>query len=176
MPELNRAWYAVHTNAKAEPSVTAAIEAMGIGVLYPLCSWWVKHNHRREMRMGPLFPRYLFAEFDVQSEFWQRITREPGVVGLLGMTEGRRVPQPINQKKMADLIEICRIHAGAIPLVDENEKTEISKGDRVVVAEGPFQAYRGLVKKAAGDRLGVMFDMMNLKKPIMLRREALVRE
>lgn len=175
MPERSPAWYAIHTNAKCEPLVTVAINEMGMPALLPMCSWWVKHNHRQEQRMGPLFPRYLFSEFDL-TDHWQRITREPGVVTILGMAENRGRPQAIAPAAIERIKQLVRVHQGAIPLDDEKKKIPLAKGDRVAVIDGPLAGYRGLVSVDKKERLSVMLDMMHLKKPIPIPRDALVRE
>ena len=58
-------WYAVNTKARCEAFACASLDRLGVEVFLPMLNEQKVIGGSRHSMTSPLFPRYLFAKFDV---------------------------------------------------------------------------------------------------------------
>jgi transcriptional antiterminator RfaH len=113
-----------------------------------------RHARKTELIHAPLFPRYLFVEFDIEEARWRAINGTRGVVGML--SKGSR-PIPVRRGTVEELIA-RRDDSGAIPLSALSLFTE---GTQVRITSGPFTGQLAKVQcLSARDRVVVLLNFM----------------
>jgi len=160
-------WYAVYTRAGDEERTASNLRAGSIETFAP---------RRRERRMNrvtckfadvvkPLFPRYLFARFNVEEALWRvRYTR--GVHSVVSFGAG---PSAVRD----DLIELLREHGGEDGVMQASE--EFHEGDRVRISEGPFKNFEGVFSGRMKDneRVRILLSAVSYQSHIIIDRDAL---
>ena len=62
-------WYTLNTRPHHERSAELNLERLGVETLYPQLKQTKVIRRRRQTRTGPLFPGYLFARFDIGTQY-----------------------------------------------------------------------------------------------------------
>lgn len=114
-------------------------------------------NHRSGGRFvsktTPLFPGYVFVQFDPAATAWRAVNSTRGVTRLIG--DGRGVPVPLPEAFMAALIDRC----DASGIFQNNQAFE--EGSDVRIIAGPFaQSIAQIEKSDANGRLSVLLEIM----------------
>lgn len=165
--EEQAAWYAVYTKAGDEERAASNLRAGCIETFAP------RRRERRKDRLRgkpayvvkPLFPRYLFARFNVEKALGRvRYTR--GVHSVVSFGEG---PSPIRD----DLIELLREQGGEDGVVQVGR--ELHAGDRVRISEGPFKNFEGVFTGRMKDdeRVRILLSAVNYQSHVIIDRDAL---
>lgn len=104
----------------------------------------------------PLFPGYLFVQFDPARHGWQAVNSTRGITRLL--LNDPRAPSPLPAQFMAGMLARCDRDGLLLP--PEN----IEAGDRIRVISGPFADLVTTVDSLDNDqRLRVLIDLMGQK-------------
>src|SRR5262245_17234767 len=122
-------WYAIQTHSKQEARAAYNLTAWGIETLYPQfkerrVNEWTKIALYTPK---PLFPRYLFAKFEV-GEMYHKIRFTRGITRIVAFGG---IPTPVDQ----DIIAIIRSRITNDGFVNLYEK--INKSDKLLIKEGP---------------------------------------
>lgn len=134
-----RQWYVLHTRLKQEERANKNLRSWGVETLH------AKVRTRRFNKFTgtptyitePLFPRYLFARFNVREQLTKiRFTR--GVHHVVCFGES---PAPVDQ----EIIEIIRAHIDENGFVKEND--ELKPEDKVVISAGPLRNLIGIFER-----------------------------
>ena len=109
------------------------------------------------------FPGYVLIEMDMNDNTWHLVKDCPRVMGFIGGTPEN--PAPITPKE-ADTI-LNRLNT------NENKprpKTLFEPGEEVLVIDGPFTEFRGLVEKVDYEksRLQLTVNVFNRPTPVEL--------
>ena len=72
MKDRNR-WYVVHTQPNRENRAAMNLRRQGFSAYLPIFQRTRRHARRTETVSRPLFPRYMFVEFDRNREPWRSI-------------------------------------------------------------------------------------------------------
>jgi transcriptional antiterminator RfaH len=104
----------------------------------------------------PLFPGYIFVQFDRSSQHWPAINATRGVTRLL--LNDPRKPEPLAPQFMAGLLARC----------DDREVLQapdsLTTGDRIRVISGPFAEIVSTVESLEKDqRIQLLIDLMGQK-------------
>ncbi len=147
-------WYAIYTKPKAEDSTARLLANAGIEVLNPKIR--VKKYVRKKYAeaIEQLFPCYVFANFDTSTHSHMiRYTR--GVKYVVGKE------QPLV------------VHAEIIDAIRERTKDGIvqpetdhySRGDKVMIKEGPFKDFYGIFERhiSGKDRAMILLEALYVK-------------
>ena len=86
-------WYVVHTRPFAEMVSAVNLSRLGYPICYPCFHKTTRHARRSTKSLAPLFPRYMFVNFDITRERWRRINSTRGVVRLIMQGE-KPLPVP----------------------------------------------------------------------------------
>jgi len=131
-PRVTR-WYALQTKPKHEKTVSALLEGKGYTHFLPLYQSWHRSAGRMRGVLLPLFPGYVFCQFDRNHRLPILIT--PGVFGIVGASNG---PEPIPDEELAVFQTAC---SSGLPV---SPWPYLERGDRVRVEFGPLQGAEGI--------------------------------
>ncbi|MDU8914013.1 transcription termination/antitermination protein NusG [Aestuariicoccus sp. MJ-SS9] len=108
----------------------------------------------------PLFPGYIFVQFDPEHPGWQAIGYTRGISRLV-LSDIRR-PRSLPASFMSGLIERCDERGAITPL-----EADFHVGDRIRVLAGPFSEIVSTIEKLEpGERLRILIDLMGRKVPV----------
>ena len=134
-------WYVLHTKSRFENVVNEGLIKKSKEVFLPKVTVRSKRRDRKTLIKVPLFPGYVFVKTDLKNHEQIEIVKTVGVVRFIGNTEGP-IPVP------ADAIESLKIMvAGDSSLITGSH---FKKGDRVIVAAGPFIGVTGFFVRYRG--------------------------
>jgi len=158
-------WYVVQTQPFAEVRATTHLRRQGYRVFCPCYRKIIHHARRRTIALQPLFPSYLFLQFDISRDRWRSVNGTRGVVRLLAHGEH---PNPVPR----GVVEPLQAHTGADGALDWAPSLEV--GQIVRVAEGPFAELVGKLKRLDADgRVCVLLDLLGRSVPVSLHCGAL---
>ena len=99
-----------------------------------------------------LFPGYVFIKANLNSDAYNVINSIPKVMGFLG---GKNNPQPVEEKKMKDILAL--INNESI----ESGKSQIFEiGETLSVIEGPFESFSGNVEDFDAEKQKVRISIL----------------
>ena len=149
-------WYVVQTQSRAEERALWHLENQGFHCFLPRLRRLTKHARRSKAVLEPLFPRYLFAQLDLNAAAWRSINGTRGVVSLLanGPTPVP-VPDGLVERLLADSDE-----AGVTPL---SALGVFWRGRRVRISSGVFRDQFAEVEAVLAkgrDRVSVLLNLL----------------
>ena len=127
-------WYVAKTKARKEAWALRNLEQWGIEVFAPQ----ILRPDGRGRRWEPLFPGYIFCQFDPESPLAPIVRWSPGVSYLLGTSDGpNRVPY-----------DVIRYLDDRVTWWNEGGyQTPFQSGERVVVQQGPMMGLEGIFQR-----------------------------
>jgi len=148
-------WYAIYTKPGKEDTIAYRLEGIGIEVLNPKIKLKKYRRNKLAEVVEPLFPCYLFANFE-KEKYAHMITYTRGVRYIVGKTN----PIVVHDEIIDTIKE--GMEAGNIIVV---QPRKFSKGERVLVKEGPFKDFYGIFEKETRgpERVMVLLDMIHCK-------------
>ncbi len=144
---MAKKWYAIQTYAGSEMSVKRAIEnifrQMGaeekLGeILVPTEDVIEVKNGEKKITERSLYPGYVFANLDLDTEVWHKIQSLPKVSRFIG--EAKK-PTPLGEKDIKLILEKAQQKAAPKP------KISFDVGESVRITEGPFANFTGVVEE-----------------------------
>lgn len=117
-------WYVVRTKANAEWKVTQSLVNRGLQTFLPVRRRPSKQKGRKQIEI-PLFPGYVFAQFDLHATL--PVLTCPGVVHILC---NGTVPEPVDPAEMHALQSVSRVAQSveSVPVFTNGQKVKISGG------------------------------------------------
>lgn len=147
---LRPLWYAVHTRARHEKTVSEQLRRKGVENFLPLYRTfrrWKNGDHRVEL---PLFPGYTFVRIVLQDRL--EVLKATGVVRLVGRN-GR--PVPVEDREVENLRQALDAGVNAAP------HPYLTVGRRVLITAGPLAGHEGiLVRRKNGMRVVLSVDLI----------------
>ena len=132
-----KSWYAVNTKAQCEVSARASLDRLGVEVFLPMMREREVLRGKRGPMISPLFPRYLFAKFDVSSHL-RAVTYARGVKSIVTFGSG---------PSMVDETIIQAIRSQATDGVIELSEDRFSSGQIVRIQEWPLCGLEAVFEK-----------------------------
>lgn len=162
-------WYAVYTQPHREMTAREHLERQGFEVVAPRYMKRRRHARRVEDVPVPLFPRYIFACFDVEDSAWRVIRSTRGVVEIVrrGLDP---LPVPIGIVEEIDrrLDEADCMHLA--------EKSGLNPGDRIRIESGPFAEYEAIFQSLRDeDRIVALLSLLGREVRAEVPIEAVMR-
>ena len=153
-------WYAVNTKTRCEAIACASLERHGVETFFPML------RERKVLRgkcgptISPLFPRYLFAKFDVSSQL-RAVTYARGVRNIVTFGGGPSI---------VDESIIQAIRSQATDGVIELSEDRFSPGQIVRIQDGPLCGLEAVFeKKLAGtSRAVLLLKAMSFQARVIL--------
>lgn len=150
----DRAWYLILTKSRQERIAVDNLERQQYETYLPLLDVRRRKDGEFVVTSEPMFPRYLFISLSDTVDNWGPIRSTRGVAGLV-----RFGGQP---SKVPDaLIQCLRENS-----VEQSKRTSsapsFTKGDRVIIMEGPFAGYEAIFEAAnSQQRVSVLLNIVD---------------
>ncbi len=136
-------WYACYTRARAEKQVAKFLQQRGIESYLPLVARQRQWKDRKKIVPFPLFPSYVFGRFSLGDV--HAVLTTPGVSTIV-RAQGQ--PAPVAEHELANVRRFAE--AIARTGIEPESRPLIAEGQRVRVAEGPFEGVEGIVIESRG--------------------------
>jgi len=138
---MKPAWYVLHTKSRFENVVNDGLAKKTIDVFLPKVTVASRRKDRRKMIRVPLFPGYVFVKSDLSPNHHLEIVKTVGAVKLVGNKQGP--------------ISVPDVTVDSLKIMVATEQPvatgfEFSKGDRVMVIDGPFAGVIGTFDRYGG--------------------------
>ena len=128
----------------------------GFVTFTPVLARTVRHGRQFRTSNAPLFPRYLFVQFNVALDRWRSVNGTFGVSRLMMAAES---PLPVPIGVIEDMMSSQE--AGAV--------ASFEPGDAIRVATGPFSGLTGrLARLEAGTRVNVLLSILGGTVPFSI--------
>tara|TARA_B100002003_G_C13842661_1_gene413468 strand:- start:35 stop:529 length:495 start_codon:yes stop_codon:yes gene_type:complete len=159
-------WYAVHTQANAEPKASFNLANQGFDVYMPQHLKRRRHARRTEWVRKPLFPRYLFVRMSLNNVRWRCIHSTIGVTYLVCQGE-RPVPVP---EDFINEVKSCENDRGLVML---DKFLPLASGDTVEFVSGPLASLTGIFESEQKNRSVVLLEILGRRLKIVTPSDAL---
>jgi len=140
-------WYAIQTYAASELSVKRAIETLVKDlnieekvedIIVPTEDVIEVKGGKQKIVERPIYPAYVFAKIDLDTDLWHRIQSMPKVGKFIG--ENKR-PTPVTQKDIDLILEKASKKEAPRP------KVAFETSEVVRIIDGPFANFTGAVEE-----------------------------
>lgn len=152
-------WYAARVRYGMELAIVRSISALGFSAYSP---HWTMADNR-----SPVFPAYVFAQFDVGQDNWEPINQERGVVKLLPM----HLPYP--SRIQDKLIEQCRKREDDGDFIIRGGRLSLkyNEGERVTVTRGNLRDLPATFKKQERSIATLIVTIFNVLREVTVPAE-----
>jgi transcriptional antiterminator RfaH len=122
-------WFVVHTQPQKELFAAQELSKQGFEAYYPKFEKTRRHARRTDVIIRPLFPRYIFVNFDRDATPWRCINGTRGVAYIL-TNNGKpaSIPASIIQDMKSQETTSGLVPVEALSLFTVNEKVRIVDG------------------------------------------------
>jgi transcription antitermination factor NusG len=139
-PETDgQTWFALQVRARWESSTAVLLSGKGYRTLNPTYKSKKRWSGRLREVSAPLFPGYLFCQFDVQKRLPVLVT--PGVISVVSCG---RIPVPVDDSEVAAIQTIVSsgLHAEPWPYLELGQKVRIER-ESLAGLEGILIQFKG---------------------------------
>ena len=167
--DTGRHWYVVHTYSGYEDAVREAlmqrIESLGMqdqifDVVVPKETQIVIKKGEPVTEEKRIFPGYVLVDMTVTDDSWYVVRNTPNVTGFVG---SGTIPVPVSP----DEWKVIKKHMGQ---AEPKFKIEFSEGDNVMILDGPFANYEGLINTIDEEKgkVKVLITIFGRETPVEL--------
>jgi transcription antitermination factor NusG len=154
-------WYALRVKSNFEWVTASILREKGFREFLPVYKAKVRWSDRLKLAERPLFPGYLFCQFDADQRL--PIISTPGVVHVVGV--GKK-PVAIDNQEMEAISTIVRSGGPAMPW------PFLQVGERVLVERGPLAGLEGiLVSLKSSCRIVVTISLLQRSIAVEIERD-----
>jgi len=157
-------WYVLYTKAQEEHRAEKNLTAWGIETFYPQIKkkQFNQFTGKATEFSRPLFPRYLFARFDVE-ETLHKIYNTRGVEKVIGFN---CIPTPVDDQVIA-LIQ-SKVVDGFVRLNDD-----LRRGDEVRINKGSLTGINGIFDRKMKDksRIMILLNTINYQASLIVESD-----
>jgi len=134
-----QSWFALQVRARWESSTAVLLSGKGYKTLNPTYSIRKRWSGRVREVNAPLFPGYLFCQFDAQKRLPVLVT--PGVISVVSRG---RIPVPVDESEVAGIQTIISsgLHAEPWPYLELGQKVRIER-ESLTGLEGILIQFKG---------------------------------
>jgi transcriptional antiterminator NusG len=164
-----RHWYVVHTYSGYEDAVREAllqrIESLGMqdlifDVVVPKETQIVIKKGEPKTEKKRIFPGYVLVDMTVTDYSWYVVRNTPNVTGFVG---SGTTPVPVSPEEF----KVIKRHMGE---TEPKFKIDFSVSDPVIILDGPFVNYEGVVSKVDEEKgkVKVLITIFGRETPVEL--------
>lgn len=159
-------WYVVNTKPRNEERAANNLTNGGIEVLAPRIKLRKYKDGKFIYVVEPMFPSYIFVRFHPVDDF-RMVKYARGVKTIVHFGE-KIVPL---QDEMIEFIK-SRLDNGVASI----EKQKISKGERILIKDGPFRGLSGIFESELDgkERVSILLDGVNYCAKMEIDRDLIV--
>lgn len=158
-------WYVIKTQAKQEVRAECNLKAWGINTFHPKISERSTNPFTGLMSyvVKPLFSRYIFAQFDVNSSY-RRVCFTRGVHSVVNFGSG---PVSVDD----EIIKLIQSRVGEDGLVKLD--SELTEGDQVMINSGPLRHMVGLFQHdiKGTDRVAILLTAISYQGRLIIEKD-----
>ena len=159
-------WYVACTHPNQEKRAEENLRRQGFSPWVPTFARLRRHARRVERVRTPLFPGYLFVEFDPAREPWSAIHSTFGVKRLICR---RDVPARLPE----GFAENLRAHVESPDFVAPEDR--LDAGDRVRITDGPFVDAVGFISSIdPQQRVSLLLSLLGREISVVVPRDMVV--
>jgi len=132
-------WFALQVRTRWESSTAVLLSGKGYQTLLPTYKTKKHWSGKLKERQAPLFPGYVFCQFDAQKRLPILVT--PGVISIVGRG---RVPLPVDEAEIAAIQTVISsgFHVEPWPYLELGQKIRI-ESDALEGLEGILINFKG---------------------------------
>jgi transcription termination/antitermination protein NusG len=164
-----RHWYAIHTYSGYEDAVREAllqrIESLGMqdlifDVVVPKETQIVIKKSEPVTEEKRIFPGYVLVDMIVNDDSWYVVRNTPNVTGFVG---SGTIPVPVSPEEF----KVIKRHMGQ---AEPKFKIDFSIEDNVVILDGPFANYEGIINTIDEEKgkVKVLITIFGRETPVEL--------
>ncbi len=168
---MDKKWYIVHTYSGYEQRVKVTLEErikrynledrFG-GIIVPIEKVVEVVGGKRRTASRKVYPGYILVNMELDNETWHLVHNTPRVTGFVG---GKNTPVPLSDAEADKIIkQMEELSQKPVP------KYKFEKGDEVVVTEGPFANFHGVIDEVRPEKgkVRVMVSIFGRATPVEL--------
>lgn len=160
------AWYVVRTHPRAERTALEHLRRQDFGAYLPQYRKSRRHARRTDTVVTPLFPRYLFVNFDIARSRWRSILSTIGICQLI--SEG---DSPIALPE--GIVEEIRAREDVDGMIAMQAEAPFAPGDAVQITSGPMSDHVGFFSGLSDkDRVFVLLDLLGRRIKVQFPTKA----
>lgn len=137
-------WLVVRTQPRGEERACHHLINQGFVPYLPRYRRRIVHARRAETVLRPLFPAYLFVEFDPATTRWRSVN---GTVGVRYVLANGETPRCVSERVVREIME-REDETGAVTL----QISSLSRGQEVRLVDGPLADIPGIFEEAHDDK------------------------
>ncbi len=150
---LNMLWYALQIRPRYESMAATLLKNKGYDILAPVYHSIRRWSDRTKCLEAPLFPGYIFCQFDPRARSDAPVVKTPGVIKILGFSNK---PTPLDE------VEIESVRIATESPFSPRPHPYVHAGARVRIVAGPLAGVEGiLIKHNKRDALVISVSMLN---------------
>jgi transcription antitermination factor NusG len=138
--DVRDGWYALVVRARREKLVERTLRLKGYETILPLYEKRVRWADRTKTEWYPLFPGYLFCNFEVNRRL--PILTTPGVIRIVSVGN---TPHPLDD---AEIEAMHRLQQSELPRMPHPNP---ESGQPILIVRGPLRGVRGVVQNPGKD-------------------------
>jgi len=148
-------WYVIQTKHRKEEEANSFLSQKGVEIFAPLIETFTARNGRICKELAPLFPGYIFGNFDLIQNYplvrWAR-----GVQRVLGFGD---YPTPISE----DAINIIKMRTDCNGIVKRVK--HFKTNDVVRITSGPLKDLIGIFERwvSDGERVRILLNLISFQ-------------
>ena len=159
-------WYVVNTKPRQEKTAQWHLERLNVEVFCPRLKQKKLIRRRSQEVVGPLFPGYLFARFDVDTHY-RAVHYSQGVRGVVGFgSDPAKVDEEMIESIRSRLEDGCMILPSPL----------FKPGQMVRIQEGPFEGLEAVFEREmpAQERVVLLLKSLSYQARVLIDREQVV--
>ncbi|MCH8847268.1 MAG: transcription/translation regulatory transformer protein RfaH [Proteobacteria bacterium] len=141
-------WYLIHTKPKQESVAKENLLRQNYCIYLPMAVTRRRRDGRTKRTVEALFPRYLFIHLDDSTDDWAPIR---STIGVSKLVRFGIIPAKISED-LGETIKKRENEEG----IHELQSGNFEEGQKVRIAEGPFEGYEAIFKSKSGRERAVL--------------------
>ena len=169
---MNTAWYVVKVLPGKERSLTEQFNKdIGLGrisnvmrFICPTEKEFVVVKNKKTLREKVLYSGYLYFEAPkkLEEDDLKIISLIPNIMGMMG----DRMPMLLKENDVRRILKDDTLEEHI-----ESKKLKFDSGESVIVCDGPFKDFNGIIKEIKGDRVDVEIKIFGRNTAVSLTLE-----
>jgi transcriptional antiterminator NusG len=167
--EGGRHWYVIHSysgyESKVKKNLEHRIESLGMHdrifqVVVPTEEEIELKDGQRRTIERRIFPGYILVEMSMDQDSWSVVRNTPGVTGFVGT---RNEPTPLRSQDVDKVLKRMRAETPKV-------KVSFRPGQKVRIADGPFEDFVGTVDEIYPDKgkVRILVSFFGRETPVEL--------
>ena len=147
-------WVLIYTKAKEEKKANENLQKQGFKTFLPLMPFTNKKSKLESL--VPVFPRYFFAQINVELDNWTAIKSSYGISNIVMFSEKfTSIPNKVIQL-IQDKLDETGVYNEDVSVVD------YQKGDPICIKEGRFAGIDAIfLSNKSKDRVRLLLKLLN---------------